>query len=131
MKWLNARNILLSRCKNLNARKCLIFFVVTILFFFFWLVDYILFFFEYIFNFPVEASGFTSDSKIQSEDDKFVKVSKIIYSYFIFVCCSFLKVASIVICIPIAIFSLFVDNLRILIQKDSDRYVLSKHLLQN
>lgn len=131
MKWFEMGSLLFKEWKKMSM-WAIILFPITIVYFALWVVNFLLFFVQYIFAFPLEAAGINNTSGIKSDDDEYVKKSKLGFGIIIgiFFAC-YIIITQATIYFPICITSLWMDALGFCIfKKDAKKFEISKTLLQ-
>ncbi len=130
MKWFNVGKVLFSKIQYLNCMRAVLFFPITLLMFIGIICCFLLFGLSYAFTFCLEVVGVKNDSNINENDDKYVKVSKIVFLIILAPIISLGHLFLVVLYFPMAIFTLWTDALSFIVCKaDCASFNISKHLL--
>ena len=130
MKWFNAGKVLFSKIQDLSCLKAVLFFPITLLMFIGIILCFLFFGISYAFTFALELIGGKSDSSINENDDKYVKISKIIFTIIIspIIFIGYLILS--IIYIPLAAFTLWTDAFSFIVsKKEKASFSISKFLL--
>lgn len=131
MKWFDLGNKLFKEWKKISVRKAVCLFPITILYAVFWFTNFLLFFLQYLIAFPLEAAGIDVTSGISSDDDEYVKKSKLGFGIIIgFFFTAYMIVSRACLYIPIGITALWMDATGVCIfKKFKSKFEITKSLL--
>ena len=131
MKWFDLGKLLFLQWKKISLIRAVILFPLTILYFVFWIINFLLFFVQYILCFPLEASGIDNTSGIKPEDDPYVKKSKLAFGIIISIFFSaYMIITQTLVYFPISIFALWMDAIGwCIFKKNETRFEICKKLL--
>ena len=130
MKWFNVGKVLFSKIQDLSCLKAVLFFPITLLVFIGIIFCFVFFGISYAFTFSLEVIGGKNDSAINENDDKYVKISKIIFTIIIspIIFIGYLILS--IIYLPLAAFTLWTDALTFIVsKKEKASFSISKFLL--